>query len=94
MWEEQAVNRQLFVRLPASHPTTPQELNPLAHSLIHLLIECLLYVDPCYRHWGYSVSKTDQLLPTRAETCSTESSPCGTQAKQGMQTGTGMWAGD
>lgn len=41
-----------------------RSLSPCTHSLALLFTEHLLWTSSYCRHWGYSMSKTDQPLPS------------------------------
>lgn len=64
IWEGQATSGQLFSKTPIQ--LFHRSLSPFAHSLVLLFIECLLCVSPCCRHWGCSMNKTDQPLPSKS----------------------------
>lgn len=64
IWEGQAISGQLFGKTPIQ--LFCRSLSPFTHSLVPLFIECLLCVSPCCRHWGCSMNKTDQPLPSKS----------------------------
>lgn len=61
LWEKQVVSAALWQDSTAIPSNCFVGAYP--HSLTHLSIQCLLYTSSCCKHWGYSMSKTDQPLP-------------------------------